>query len=495
MVAYREDTCTKASVKMAVGKKQILCCGRPEEPCRFHREGSGKAAWASKHSATQKCIFCDATALREVHLVAPATITRALNNLRAESAELHGVARTRKQETLESLEALFWVSSLQDRVCHLSLSEAEIQEGAKARQNDTKRACRKFPTLYEEHAKHVDWQTSAAKTFQKWAEEASWTTCPECKRLRTQRFPTGSRPRCRYCVNGTGYFAPSPADVPVELRGMSRCVLECLRPFSISCGPGEPSPSGYWARLDSDGRALKLCRFCTFSSSSSLSLWSIAVLFIRRLSCDLANVSDIVVFQYKCGRPAGRALDAHCLHEPQRHEIRRRFLLCVLMLLQGHHVRLLQLSEFFVCRLFIFEEILARDFGLLAVTLHLETSDGSVDLELTQFVYDLWLYTGIGSADRATGLSLRAALAGKSFAPEYWRTKHAALVDLQKQLGPPTLFITIAPYEWTAPYHAWLIDEMCKATRSRTNLPVAVSLHLAHILTEVVRGLLTVPPT
>ena len=128
------------------------------------------------------------------------------------------MARTRKQETLESLEALSWVSSLQDRVCHLSLSEAEIQEGAKARQNDTKRACRKFPTLYEEHAKHVDWQTSAAKTFQKWAEEASWTTCPECKRLRTQRFPTGSRPRCRYCVNGTGYFAPSPADVPVELR-------------------------------------------------------------------------------------------------------------------------------------------------------------------------------------------------------------------------------------------------------------------------------------
>ena len=72
VVVYREDTCTIAS--KAVGKKQILCCDRPES-CRFHRDGNGKAAWA--------CIFCDATALREVHRVAPGTITRALNNLKA----------------------------------------------------------------------------------------------------------------------------------------------------------------------------------------------------------------------------------------------------------------------------------------------------------------------------------------------------------------------------------------------------------------------------
>ena len=52
------------------------------------------------------------------------------------------------------------------------------------------------------------------------------------------------------------------------------------------------------------------------------------------------------------------------------------------------------------------------------------------------------------------------------------------------------MFLTIAPYEWTAPYHRWIVDEMTKTARSRTNLPAAESLHLAHILTEAVRGLL-----
>ena len=68
---------------------------------------------------------------------------------------------------------------------------------------------------------------------------------------------------------------------------------------------------------------------------------------------------------------------------------------------------------------------------------------------------------------------------------------HAALVDMQRQLGMPTLFLTVAPYEWSAPYHAWITDEMKKAFRSRTWLPAAESCHLAHILKQFVVGLLT----
>ena len=76
--------------------------------------------------------------------------------------------------------------------------------------------------------------------------------------------------------------------------------------------------------------------------------------------------------------------------------------------------------------------------------------------ELAQFVYDLWLWSSLGGAKHASGVQMRVALAGKPFLPEYWRTRHFALLDLQRQLGYPTLFVTIAPYEWSSPYHAFL---------------------------------------
>ena len=73
------------------------------------------------------------------------------------------------------------------------------------------------------------------------------------------------------------------------------------------------------------------------------------------------------------------------------------------------------------------------------------------DFELTQFQYDLWLWSALGGAKNAGGTSVRAALSGKTFSPEYWRTMRAALLDMQRQLGMPSLFITVAPYEWSAP--------------------------------------------
>ena len=113
------------------------------------------------------------------------------------------------------------------------------------------------------------------------------------------------------------------------------------------------------------------------------------------------------------------------------------------------------------------------------------------DFELTKFQYDLWLWSAFGGAKNASGVSLRASLSDKTFSPEYWRTMHAALVDMQRQLGMPSLFITVAPYEWSAPYHAFIEDELKKAFRSRTWLPAAESCHLAHVLKQFVVGLLT----
>ena len=51
-------------------------------------------------------------------------------------------------------------------------------------------------------------------------------------------------------------------------------------------------------------------------------------------------------------------------------------------------------------------------------------------------------------------------LATKPYSPELWRTYRTASVDLQRQVGWPSLFITIAPCEWAFPYHQWLQDEL-----------------------------------
>ncbi|CAE7386170.1 PIF1 [Symbiodinium sp. CCMP2592] len=510
MVVYREETRPEACNTEAVVQQSKLCPGRHEEACRFHRDGSGRPAGPSKHSKTGRCMFCDATALREVHRVAPSTITRALNNLKAKAAEVHRLARTRVQETLEAFSS---VVSLEDRICHVALSDTEVQEAAKARDNDAKRARRKFPTLYEDEGQHGDWQSTAAKTFQKWAEEESWTTCPGCKRLRTQRFPAGSRrsnARCNHCAKGAGYVAPTPGDVPLALRGMSRVVLECLRPFSISCGPGERSPSGYWVHTAP----------IRFRWKSATLTERIASLEVERERKHAQVASEWLLQNEESAYKKFNALQEAYVMASQQQEDAEETPSTDLMPLRFMETVGIECAAWphlywktAMCETFVRSRDSRRlkrtaddqsdsdeneegvqkhqSFKASYITKVLSPLIGyGVDFELTQFVYDLWLYTGIGSADRASGLSLRAALAGKSFAPEYWRTKHAALIDLQKQLGPPTLFLTIAPYEWTAPYHTWLLDEMCKAARSRTNLPVAESLHLAHLLTEVVRELL-----
>ena len=111
--------------------------------------------------------------------------------------------------------------------------------------------------------------------------------------------------------------------------------------------------------------------------------------------------------------------------------------------------------------------------------------------DLFQFVYDLWLWSSLGAKKNSVEAPMRVAMAGYSFSPVYWQTRHAGLVDMVKQLGLPTLFITVAPYEWSFPFHAWVEDEAHKMLRSRLKLPVAESLHVAHVLTQVVTGLLT----
>lgn len=113
--------------------------------------------------------------------------------------------------------------------------------------------------------------------------------------------------------------------------------------------------------------------------------------------------------------------------------------------------------------------------------------------ELLHFAYDLNLWTALGAkkkTSREYDMPMRVLMKGHSFSPLYWKAIHWALLDMVRQLGYPKIFWTISPYEWSFPYHEWILDEMAKELRGRLHLAVAESLHVTHVLIQVVRGLL-----
>ena len=86
---------------------------------------------------------------------------------------------------------------------------------------------------------------------------------------------------------------------------------------------------------------------------------------------------------------------------------------------------------------------------------------------------------------------MRLMMKGHPMSPLYWKSVHNALVDLVKQIGFPDLYWTLAPFEWSYPYHKAILDEMQKQLKSKTYLPVGETLHLAHTMSEIVRGYIT----
>ena len=113
------------------------------------------------------------------------------------------------------------------------------------------------------------------------------------------------------------------------------------------------------------------------------------------------------------------------------------------------------------------------------------------DFEVLQYVYDLHLWSDLGSKKNlGYAVPMRVMMKGNSFSPLYWRAVHFALLDMVRQLGYPRIFWTIAPYEWSFPYHQFVRDEMAKLLHACLDLPVAETLHIAHVLLQTFRGLL-----
>ena len=472
-----------------------------------------------------------------------------------------------------------WAEVLQARKpqVHKKSNEAEaILQDIQKRQHD--RLKRKFPSVCAEEAREVsEWMPPRSAAFRKWCLWDSWQMCSECSRM----VPTDYRrshakgtakgdpqiKACSHCKSNAaqGYWAPTPEDVPRRLRKLSAQTIEALRPLQIHPTFKKPfrAPHGYLVHAD-------MMQFSFMPISVEEALTRLprkerrrgekALSYLKRSdgTPDTSSYVDFWRMHQKFLRHRERAIergdiwaDAPVKRMPANF-IETAGLECALW---PHLYWNKKMTETYVRsqdarRLNRRRQTMDADEedemreedaawqpaatrqsakASFLAKVHSAVIGYNSDPQLLQFVYDLWLFTTIGGAKNASGVGIREALANKPYSPEVWRTYHTALVDLQRQIGWPSLFITIAPYEWSFPYHAWMEDrvmsrrpitvteqndlniiehimlerfdirqpgngprqdELAKSLKERLYLPVSETLHLAHVLTQTVKSLL-----
>ncbi|CAE7258069.1 PIF1 [Symbiodinium sp. CCMP2592] len=359
--------------------------------------------------------------------------------------------------------------------------------------------------------------SATATSLETWCKQHSWKVCSCCGSVQprhlkeadlSEKAPTALA-RCKNCSKpeAARLWVPSSDEVPIPLRGLSREVLLALRPLDIDCGPEWKADYGYffhstmirlsWSESDvldkiraldntSRKKAQKAFKWLLASDDSYYSAFLVrhrrflreypsadsdrrkrplrfieedAVecclwphLYWDRCLCETsARLADVrrQSRAQACRADAGDSDEAEDeLEEATRQSLRRSFL--------------------------------AKAMGPIA--------DYAGDHELLHFVFDLYMWSDVGGKKGALhGMPMWRALKGAPWTPQYWKVRHAAALDMQAQCGFPVAFFTWAPFEWSAPYHQWILRQMEHLGRHRLGLAGPEALHLAHLLTELFR--------
>ena len=119
--------------------------------------------------------------------------------------------------------------------------------------------------------------------------------------------------------------------------------------------------------------------------------------------------------------------------------------------------------------------------------------DYGLDFELLLYHYDRWLFKTVSGAintAKRQHCSPAIALDQKAFSAGFWQWQHRFLLDAVRQYGLPSLFVTISPYEWTFPFSSWISMLRPATGRGPTQIPTFETVHIAHVLEQIVRGYL-----
>lgn len=318
-----------------------------------------------------------------------------------------------------------------------------------------------------------------------WMTHSSWTKCQDCQSLQANKlFPSYRKRPVVKPVKNCGcsrnrYIVPKIDEILIVLRNLSHVEIIALRPLDVHLGDYAVERCGYrmkggmfrltWskksvlekiAQLDVDSR--RRCEAAyQFLIASDDSAYSSFVakrdLAVRRN--DKFNVYD---------------RDSSCFVEncvwPHLYPVRSW---CETGL-DGSASRLSSKVAF-----------MSKVTSCIA--------DYSISFELLHFHYDLWLFktvSGAVSVGRNRFCSPAKSLETKFFSGEYWRWQHRFLLDAVRQFGPPSVFITISPFEWSFPFPPWLINLRKKTGKGPTQLAALETLHIVQVLEQVARGYL-----
>ncbi|CAE7481979.1 unnamed protein product [Symbiodinium sp. CCMP2592] len=343
----------------------------------------------------------------------------------------------------------------------------------------------------------------SAIAVEAWCHRASWGLCALCgsvqpqhlKEAATRKLPASVIKRCKNCEKNETkqIWVPWPEEVPQPLQGLSREVLLALRPLDVDCGPEWKADYGYYfhstmlrlawsaqdveekiAGLDRPDRrsARKAFEFLMSSDNSSYAS------FVQRHRSFLQRYP--VADQDRRKRPLRYIEEeaVECALWPHLYWDKR---LCETTARLADARRVQRRQEAAAAEMDGDEEesdpdareeeparrqslkrsFLAKAMGPIA--------DYAGDYELLHFVFDLSTWSDVGGK--------KGALRGTPM----WQAMKGA------QCGFPAAFLTWAPFEWSAPYHEWLLQQMAQLGRQRLQLAGPETLHLAHILTELFR--------
>ena len=367
-----------------------------------------------------------------------------------------------------------------------------------------------------------------AINLERWCLFNSWGQCEGCKKMiprdLTEQTLTKQQPptipkrqcnQCRFAAKEGQDKAPTPEEPPKELRGLNKETMEALSPLDIDVGIETRAKYGLGYRAK-----MTMMRFRWHSMSVRDRLKTIKDKEQRRKGkaahAFLLAQTDETYSIFHAEHLA--FLEEH----PDANDVQRRRRLQFIERV-GVEVALWPCLFWKADMTFTHERAKNRksaesesDSGSGSGSDSSDTEEDDADTKpkaslkriydalalgirlgytehfhLLQFLYDLHLWTDIGSKKNLhRDCPMRLMLAGSSFSPVYWKRVFSGLVDMVRQCGFPKFFWTLAPSEWTMPYHVFVEDTMKKLLKERLHLPVEETLHLSHVLIQTAKGLL-----
>ena len=542
----------------ALVDKLKRCEGRADEPCEFHEGNAGEAAHAKK--GYNQCVWCSEELLAAACRTEGARkkLVSQLRCLSATSrnriidhrippehqaffrenfpAAREGGACRRPAAREGGAAALTWAGALAKRQSHRAPASQEMQEVYRKRKLDDRaraRRCFKLGGQRVPRGAEVDNSTGLpppkrsklAEDLWRWCGTRSWKFCRNCAGMvhapLTQKALSSEEadvtvPSCKRCKAEVTCKAPSPEEVPEELRGLTDESAAALAHLECNVGPV--------VRAKNNGGQVSGYRQ---HSALTRLFWK-----GKRAKANIKEIKDKE--QRRKARAARKYLlkKEGCSYKAYE-KAHKKFLKKHPNADERQRRRRLQFIEAPALETAVWPHLFYEDSWCLTSVRATDSrrqdratgptaedfTGGNIDdaadgerhsvkrayaalalssrigygssYEILHFAYDLCLWSALGAKKKTSSdynIPMRVMMKDQPFSPLYWKSVHWALVDMVRQMGYPKIFWTISPYEWSMPYHEWILDEMAKELRGRMDLPVAETLHLAHVLLQVVKG-------